>query len=150
GYEAHVALMERSLNCKEKIIRESWVEDNPIFKTSDYKRYTFNFLKKRIAKGISLKYLIRWGDIKLDQFNNINLTSDELKKEVRIKPWDFMEDIALRIFDDIVQLVTFNSGKEFKVITIRDIFVANLFKSFFDFVWIRSIAYFGKNILPEK
>lgn len=149
GIDAHISAMEESLQNSEKIIRERWHLENPIFKNKKYSKYVFKFIKRRVKKKIQLKYLASWKD-KSTIFDPIMKTSNKFLKEVRIIPGDIDDKNNLRIYDDTVEIISFDKKDEFIVITIKDEYIADLMKKMFDFIFDRGTIYHGKKVLPQK
>lgn len=133
GINAHIDMMEKSLEVVDKIIYEKWYMDNPIFRDEDYQKYVYNFVKKRVRKKIELKYLVDSKGVR--GFDDIMRTSKKLFKEVRINPKDADIIHSYRIFDDTTEIVTFDKNEDVIVIEINDKLVTELMLSQFKFIW---------------
>lgn len=150
GIEAHMDFMERSLQGKEGINREIFSSiSGTFFKDPKYEVYSRNFLTKRIEKNIENRTLYRYN--KDSSHSNIMRTSKELKKELRILPESMDSNNYVFVWDDNVEILSFNNDKsDFIVIHIKDQVVSELIKQLFEYVFDRSAAYFGRQILPVR
>jgi sugar-specific transcriptional regulator TrmB len=146
GYDAHIRLMELSLNDNpEKIIREFWNLDNPIFRFHKYSRYIETFVKRRLELKIQDQYLARYTPNK-PWSKQMNPDSKTLK-EIRLIPKEFENNNGFRIFGEYAEIVSFsdiesnNENDDFLVITIQDKIIVKLLKDIFNFIWSRSELY---------
>lgn len=140
GYTAHMRAMEKSLTENpEKLVREMWDLDNPIFNETGYSKYIDAFIKRRVSKGIEVKYLARF---KKDKPYNVHMIpSKKYLKEIRLMPESFTNKSGFRIWSDMMEIVSFDENGEHLVMTAKDEFLASLMKNMFDFIWERSQIY---------
>lgn len=141
GMQAHINVMEKSLNNSEGLIRERWQMVNPIFNSKYYQDYVYKFFKRRLKLNIFDKYLATFSPDINPAFSSITDTSQDLKKEVRILPPELHDTNHFRIFDHTTEIISFDSKDDFIVITIQDQWVTELMKQMFNFIWNRSETY---------
>ncbi len=140
GYTAHIRAMEKSLaENSEKMVREMWDLDNPIFNEPGYSKYIDEFIKRRVKKEISVRYLARF---KKDKPYNVHMIpSRKYLKEIRLMPESFTNKSGFRIWSDMIEIVSFDDNGEHLVMTAKDEFLSELLKNMFDFIWARSEIY---------
>jgi hypothetical protein len=142
GIEAHLALMELSLNNREKLIREKFPLSDPYFKDENYFKYVTEFIKRRVQRGISIRQLYDPSDKdNLANFASVMKTSVSMLKEVRVLPENIDNHSHFKIFDDTVTILNSDKDGEITIIVIHDRSVAALMKSLFDSIWNQSQPY---------
>jgi len=149
GYAAHLALMEKSLTNKGKLILEKFPISGPDFSSKDYSDYLNSFISRRIKKGIWVKTLYNFENN--TNYKDFMKTSEKMLKELRILPMEIDKGNYLKIWDDYVEIMDYNKIEdEYTVITIKDDIVATMMRTMFDFIWVRSPAYYGDQILQTR
>ncbi len=149
GRDAHIALMEQSLSAKDKVFREKFPMHGSLFSEKQYITYLYDFLARRVKLGIEIRQLYNFTEV--DAFLPMMKTRKSLRKEVRILPSEIENNNYFKLWDDYVEIVSFDETKEdFVVITIHDKFVAGLMRSMYDFIYERSAVYHEHVILPTR
>ena len=149
GREAHIALMEQSLAAKNKVFREKFPIHGAMMSEKRYVDYLHDYLARRVKLGIEIRQLYNFTEA--DSFVAMMKTQHSLLKEVRILPSEIENNNYFKIWDDYVEIVSFDETKEgFVVIVIHDKFVAGLMRSMYDFIWERSAVYHERTVLPTR
>ena len=136
--------MDEALNSKEKLIREQFRTDHRFFENKAHVRFVINHAKRRFKKGVYLRQLEYFEDPKWDIFDDVMVDQKLYKKEIRIIPSELEDKNSFRIWDDTINIVSYDDKGDFIVITIKDKFVTQLMKTMYDFIWRRSRVY-GKS-----
>lgn len=140
GIESWQNAMDDALESKEKLIRERFYLSAPQFRSEQHVKFVNNYVKRRVSKKIHIRQLDR--SIKGSTFYEVMDTSEKLLKEVRILPDSLMDSNNFRVWDDTINIVSYDETKEFILITIKDKYVAELMKNMYDFIWKRSKVYY--------
>jgi sugar-specific transcriptional regulator TrmB len=140
GIEALQFRMEESLKSKEKLIREQFRTDHRFFNNKQHVKFVINHAKRRIRAGVRLMQLEYFRDPKWHKFKDVMFDQKKYKKEIRILPEELNDRNSFRIWDDTINIVSYDDKNEFIVITIKDKFVIQLMKTMYDFIWRRSKA----------
>lgn len=137
GINAHIEAMERSLEIKRgETILEKWHMNNPIFNDTEYNDYINNYIKRRLKKKINTQFLV---DSNFDNSNSeIMQSTEDLLKEVRKNPEDADDKNSFRIFENQIEIVSFDKQNNYIVISLEDPFITQMFRNFFKFIWNRS------------
>lgn len=122
-----------------KVIKEQYRLDFPYFKDKEHVAWVNAFARRRIREGVAIKQLVDFAG--QDVFAPIMKTDKKLLKEIRLMPEDLDCMHGLRISGNLVTIISFDTKKDYVVITIRDRFVAQLMEDMFDFIWSRSQTY---------
>jgi diketogulonate reductase-like aldo/keto reductase len=153
GISAHYRYMKLQLTCKEKIVRQKISNDSSIYtyakypEYGDYELFLKNFMKEFFDKGIFMKTLISNGIS--DTMKSYNISNFQENREVRILPEEILPNISFKVFDDYALFTIRDKDPEdMTIITIRNATTAALLKSFFDFIFDRSIVQFNGTPLP--
>jgi hypothetical protein len=56
-------------------------------------------------------------------------------KEIRAIPEELCDNNSFRIWDDCINIVSFDEDNNYIIITIKDKYVAQMMKNMFDFIW---------------
>lgn len=139
GIDAHIKCMEESLEVPNITIREKFNMDLPIHYDKDYVNYVHTYVKRRIQKHISIKELGGMNTRHL--YGEIMSTSKKFLKEIRLIPDNILDKNDLRIYNDQVEILSFDEINDFIVVSIKDKYLTDLMKNMFDFVWERSEVY---------
>ncbi|MCA9383136.1 aldo/keto reductase [Candidatus Dojkabacteria bacterium] len=149
GPLAQRASMERSIKDANTTVRQTFTSDSPVYDYPGYKEFIDDFIKRRIKKNVFTKQLVKMTT--RYYLDDITVTSEELCKEVRIKPYGLPHQHSFKIYGDNVDIVIYDKDPEkLKVIHIQDKVISTIMAALFDFVWDRSIVYYGKQVLPQK
>lgn len=132
--------MTESLSSKEKIIRERF-KHHEFFNDQNHVKFVKKFAKSRASKGIFLRQLEGDMDVTMTVFPEIHKFQKMYRKEIRIYPKEFQDNNSIRIWDDYVNIISYDDNGEFIVITIVDKYVASMMKNLYDFVWKFSKPY---------
>jgi sugar-specific transcriptional regulator TrmB len=143
GLEAVRKVMVESLNNKDKIIREWQQTGKNYYRNKDQVAYILDFAAKRIKAGIQIRQLESDQSFKDDGYKGIMATDKKLLKEIRMMPGGFNDKNTLRIWEDTVNIISFDDNDDFVVVTIKDKYIALLIRNLFDFVWNKSEAFQG-------
>src|SRR3989304_8245669 len=112
-------MMELSLEDNpQKLIREFWDVNNPIFSLSRYLRYLKSFEKRRMEKGIRVEYMTR-SKQDTDKTLQLGIKTESLK-EVRVTPSGFENRNSFRLFGDYAEIINYNKIGEIQVVMIED------------------------------
>lgn len=129
--------MDDALESKEKLIRERFRTDHRFFEDEGHVKWVVAHAKRRVKNGVRIKQLeaekVNW-----EKFDDVMYAHKKFLKELRMLPRAFDDMNSFRIWDDTINIVSFDDNDEFIVITIKDKFVAQLMKNMFDFIWERS------------
>lgn len=145
GLDAHMKRMEESIvTNNEKQIRESF-KRHKFFDNKEYREYVKNYATKRVKKKIKMKQIVSNISEQSSDFYEIMNDHKKFLKEVRIRPIELDDENSIRIYDDTVNIISYGYEDEFIVITIKDKFVAEMMKNWFDFIYS-----FSENYIPKK
>lgn len=156
GVYAHYKMMQRQLNAKDKLVRQKLNVNAPIYDftsypgTKNYMDFVKEYIEQRKKKGIHVRQLVH-ANIQM-KLQEIHKTSKEQLKEVRILPIEIMPNSSFKVFDDYF-IISIHKEKvdDLTILTVKDPIVAELIKTLFDFIFTRSIIYYGeKNTLQTK
>lgn len=138
GWDAYFTMMTNSLSCKELCIREKFAFSSqiPVPKPITYWK---EYINKRVKNRIRIKQL--YDRPSMTKGSEVMIPSEKDLKEIRILPPDVEDRNYFRVYDDTVVIISRDETEDFIVITLKDIFVANLMKNLFDFIWTRSETY---------
>lgn len=137
GVDAFKIRMNESLSCKEKLIRERW-DYHPEFADEDYVRFADEYAHKRVELGIFLRTSNSHNDKVYQAFKRVLHDKKKRLKEVRITPETIQDTNIMRIWDETVNILSFDGKEDFIVVTIKDHYLAEMMKNYYDFVWSRS------------
>ncbi|MEK9179213.1 MAG: helix-turn-helix domain-containing protein [Patescibacteria group bacterium] len=140
GLEAWQTRLSESLQSKKKLIREHFQSKHRFFEVKKHCAYVVDYAKKRAQKGIFIRQLEigKWNS-KYTRFEDVMTDQKKYNKEIRILPKDYPEDHnSIRIWDDTINIVSYDNEGEFITITIKDKFVVSLLETMYDFIWSRS------------
>jgi len=137
GVDAFKIRMNESLSCKEKLIRERW-DYHPAFADEDYVRFADEYAHKRVELGIYMRTSNAHNDKVYEAFRRVLRDKKNKLKEVRITPKEIEDTNIMRIWDETVNILSFDGKEDFIVVTIKDHYLAEMMKNYYDFVWIRS------------
>lgn len=137
GLEALQRRMTESLQSKDKEIRERF-RYHPFFKNKDHVQFVKDYAHQRTDKKIMIKQLD--SDIpKLNKvFRDMFGPDENQYKEIRILPEEITDNNSLRIWDNTVNIVSFEDQDKFIILTIKDPFLAGMMKNMYDYIWERS------------
>ncbi len=141
GLEAVRNIMEDSLNNKEKVIREWQQTDKSYYRQDEQVAYILDFAKRRIKQGIQIKQLEANLSFEESGFKEIMSSSKKHLKEIRLMPKGFEDKNTLRIWDDTVNIISFDEQEDYVVVTIKDRYISEIIRNLFDFVWRQSSQY---------
>lgn len=141
GLEAVRKIMEESLNNKSKVIREWQQTDKSYYLQPEQVAYILDFAKRRIKQGIIIKQLEANLSFEKSGFKEIMSSSKKHLKEIRMMPPGFEDKNTLRIWEDTVNIISFDEQGEYVVVTIKDRYIAEIIRNLFDFVWRQSKQY---------
>jgi len=145
GIKAWETRMDEALSSKEKLIREQFRTDHRFFEDREHVRFVINHAKRRARNDVRLMQLEYFEDPKWGIFEDVMYQHKLYKKEVRIIPEEIDENTSFRIWDDTMNIVSFDDNDEFIVVTIKDKFISRLFKKMYDFIWRRSKPFSAKD-----
>lgn len=144
GLEAWQTRLSESLQSKKKLIREHFQSKHRFFEDKKHCTYVVDYAKKRAREGIFIRQLelVEWNS-KYFRFKDVMTNQKKYNKEIRILPKDYPEDHnSIRIWDDTINIVSYDNMGEFITITIKDKFVVSLLETMYDFIWSRSTKTF--------
>ncbi len=137
GFGVFKRRMTESLDCKEKLIRERWGY-HPFTVRPEYVAFVTEYAHLRINRGIFLQEL----DMELEQIHSVykGFLKDSKKslKEVRSQAGEMADKNFLRIWDNTINILSFDGNGDFVVVTIKDQYLSSMMKNLYDFVWERS------------
>lgn len=149
GFDAHYSLMEKSLNSREKLIREKFPICGPDFGSKVYFEYIYDFIRRRVKQKVKVKTLYNFDE--KSTYVDLMKTSQSMMKELRILPSEIDKGNYLKIWDDYIEIMDFDENLgEYTVITIKDELVAKMLKTMYDFIWERSPIFYGEQVLPVR
>lgn len=122
--------MESRLRCTSKLIRDLSGRQSSAVYYPDYDAYMADFISRRVKAGIYLRQLAPFGDTD----GKWERSSQELLKEVRVLPPNFVAQATFGVWDDVVSLSSKEKGQQIGVM-IRDPLIASLMTSMFDYIW---------------
>lgn len=134
GVEAFKMRMNESLSCKEKLIRERW-DYHPAFASEDYVRFADEYAHRRVELGIYMRSSNSHNDKVYEAFKRVLRDKKKRLKEVRITPGAIQDTNIMRIWDETVNILSFDDKDDFIVVTIKDKYLAEMMKNYYDFVW---------------
>lgn len=138
--------MDEALGSQEKLIRELFRTDHRFFENKAHVRFVINHAKRRVKNAVFLRQLEYFEDPKWGIFEDVMVDQKFYKKEIRIIPPELEDQNSFRIWDDTINIVSYDDKGDFIVITIKDKFVTQLMKTMYDFIWKRSRVYGRKKI----
>lgn len=141
GLEAIRRIMVESLSSKDKLIREWQQTDKSYYRQDEQVDYILKFAKKRIDLGIKIKQLEANTSFIDSGFKTIMTSSEKHLKEIRLMPKGFEDNNTLRVWDNTVNIISFDDQEEYVVVTIKDRYIANIIRNLFDFVWKQSTKF---------
>lgn len=142
GLTALQNAMSDSLECKEKVIRERIIGNlNRYFNNREHTRFVVAFAKERARRGINIIQLENEDSFKDLGYDEIMTAQKKYLKKTRLTPPEMQDTSSLRIWDDTINIFTYDDNNEFLVITLTDKFVAELLKNMYDFIWNHSRTY---------
>jgi diketogulonate reductase-like aldo/keto reductase/sugar-specific transcriptional regulator TrmB len=153
GISAHYRYMKLQLTCKEKLVRQKISSESSIYSYTkypeggDYETFLKKFMKDFYDNGIYIKSLVSNAlSGKMKEYNKSNF---EEHRDVRILPEEILPNVSFKVFDDY-SCFTIRDGnpEDMTIITIRNAVTAALLKSFFDFIFDRSIIQYNALPLP--
>lgn len=137
GFEKFKQRMTESLGCQEKLIRERWGY-HPFTVKPEYVAFVTEYAHLRINRGIFLREL----DMDLEQIHGVykGFLKDSKKslKEVRSQAGEMADKNFMRIWDNTINILSFEGDGDFVVVTIKDQYLSSMMKNLYDFVWERS------------
>jgi len=134
GLKALQFRMTESLQCKEKFMREQF-RHHKIFDIKSHVTFVKKHANERVDKKIMLYQIEDNWDKFHKTFKSMLASKKSSYKEVRGLPKGFENNNSIRIWDDTINIFSFDNEGEFIIITIKDKFVADLMKNFYDFIW---------------
>jgi sugar-specific transcriptional regulator TrmB len=138
GLKALQLAMTKSLNTKEKLIRERFRGGHRMFSEKQHLKFVLDYAHERSARGIKILQLEHTTIFDIHDIKEIMANQSEFLKEVRLLPSDFDDLNSIRIWDDVTDIVSYDDKGEFIVITIQDKFITEMMKNMYDFIWDRS------------
>lgn len=139
GFDAYYAMQERSLLCKEKLIREKFAFTSKRHLGQKHDAYIHEYIQRRAAQGIRIQQLYDQESALVGSTSMVS--SEKYLKEIRLLPTDVEDKNFFRVYDDMVTIISSDQTNDFIVVTIQDTYVASMMKSLFDFIWKRSEEY---------
>jgi sugar-specific transcriptional regulator TrmB len=156
GLENLQKRLTESLECKEKIIRERW-RYHSHFDNPQHVDFILNYATQRKNNNIFMRQIEPTSQQKIFRGMAKNASPRMRLGEIRNHPKKYMKEIrsipeqlcdnnSFRIWDDYVNIISFENPTEFILITIYDKFIAEMMKNMFDFIWDQCEQYSP----PEK
>lgn len=139
GLTALQTRMEESLNCSDKLLREIF-HFHPVLADPKHAEFVKQHARKRSKRKVFLQQIVSRPEQFKETFEDMFKSTQNPNKEVRLLDSTFDSKNSIRIWDDTVFILSYDDKEEFLVITIKDKFVAELMKNFYDFVWESSEA----------
>lgn len=140
GLEAWQFRLSESLQSKTKLIREHFQDDHRFYEDKKHCKYVVEYAKKRSHNKIFIRQLEKKKSSEFyGRFDDVMTNQRKYNKEIRILPEDYPEDHnSIRIWDDTINIVSYDNSGDFIVVTIKDKFVVSLLETMYDFIWSRS------------
>ena len=137
GLEAFKKRMSESLTSKDKLIRERFGYDKKIL-TESYMTFVTEYAHKRIKNKIFIRQLEQDLTTMTNTFKGFLKGVANPYKEVRKLPPEMKDRNFLRIWDNTINILSFDREGGFITATLKDPYIAEMMKNFYDFVWERS------------
>ena len=140
GIDALKFRMDESLETKEKFIRERFRYIDA-FNDPSY----VEFIKKHAHRRVDKRIMILEIDAQLERmdatFKGMLRDRPNSYKQVRVLPERFDDNNSIRIWDNTVNIISYDENNEFIIITLKDKYIAELMKNFYDFLWDHCTVY---------